>query len=258
MKHFRGRELIGREYYRSLRHIKSLKDKQTRELSREFRVTGEVAILHKIVEGNLRLVITIARRIADNHPDFDDIVAEGNVGLMKAAEQYDPDMGVRFNSFATWWIRQAILSFLQNNEPRPVNKRIQGSAARQFKILTDKLHRQPTAEELAETLKCSTALAETLIASMGMQLVPLHQIPATENTHNIAYDPFGGPGISRDDIMKRLTDFEKIVVAARLRSIPEHDLVDVVDIKKGELNLAVAKTTRKAKGIYQQLLNVQV
>ena len=69
---------------------------------------GDDRARKKLVEKNLRLVVSVAKRYRGMGLPFEDLIQEGNVGLMKAVEKFDPDRGWRFSTYATWWIRQAV------------------------------------------------------------------------------------------------------------------------------------------------------
>lgn len=75
---------------------------------------GNKAAMHKMVEGNLRLVVKIARRYTNRGLAYLDIIEEGNLGLMHAIEKYEPERGFRFSTYATWWIRQSIERAIMN------------------------------------------------------------------------------------------------------------------------------------------------
>jgi RNA polymerase primary sigma factor len=69
---------------------------------------GDQKARQRLIEKNLRLVVSVAKKYRGYGLPFEDLIQEGNVGLMKAVEKFDPDRGFRFSTYATWWIRQAV------------------------------------------------------------------------------------------------------------------------------------------------------
>ncbi|MBT6079589.1 MAG: sigma-70 family RNA polymerase sigma factor, partial [Gammaproteobacteria bacterium] len=69
---------------------------------------GDIDARNRLIESNLRLVVSIARRYQNQGVSFMDLVEEGNLGLMRAVEKFDPELGFRFSTYATWWIRQSV------------------------------------------------------------------------------------------------------------------------------------------------------
>ena len=117
---------------------------------------GDETARSKLIEKNLRLVIPIAKTYRGMGLSFGDLIQEGNIGLMRAADKFDPEKGFRFSTYATWWIRQAIQRAVADKGrtirvPVHMGEKIR-KMARTYNELSVQLEREPTDEEVAEEL----------------------------------------------------------------------------------------------------------
>ena len=117
---------------------------------------GDETARSKLIERNLRLVIPVAKKYRGMGLPFGDLIQEGNIGLMRAADKFDPDKGFRFSTYATWWIRQAIQRAVADKGrtirvPVHMGEKLR-KMARAYSELSTELEREPTDEEVAERL----------------------------------------------------------------------------------------------------------
>ena len=107
-------------YLKDIRKIKVMTPERERELSKLITsgtlTENEIKAINKeLLEGNLRFVITVAKQYQNQGLDFPDLIAEGNLGLMKAINNFDWSKNLRFISYAVWWVKQSILQSLNDN-----------------------------------------------------------------------------------------------------------------------------------------------
>jgi len=117
---------------------------------------GDESARKRMIESNLRLVVKISRRYMNRGLAFLDLIEEGNLGLIRAVEKFDPERGFRFSTYATWWIRQTIERAIMNQTrtirlPIHVVKEI-NTYLRAARSLAQKLDHEPSAEEIAQLL----------------------------------------------------------------------------------------------------------
>jgi len=196
-------------YLREVGRHPLLTREQEQEHASRLRRDADPAAREHLILGNLRLVVSIAREYAGRGPDLTDLIAEGNLGLLHAVDKFDPRRGVRFGTYATWWIRRAIRRAV-NSSARTI--RIPAymvetvARAKQTQVaLRDRLGREPTMAEVAEQLKLSgagarflqralaaetTSLYEDLTdaAQSGMSLAAVLAAPDSEQPERVVFD----------------------------------------------------------------------
>ena len=130
-------------------------------------VAGDPEAMHELVKRNLRFVISVAKKYQNRGLALSDLIGEGNVGLLTAARKFDPDQGVKFISYAVWWIRQSILAALarQGRTVRvPLNRTADLSRiVRSAQTLRQELEREPTPEELANATGLTVDVVQSLV-----------------------------------------------------------------------------------------------
>ena len=147
-------------YFGDIGKIPLLTREEERALARRARA-GERDAVRRLAEANLRFVVSIAKNYRGRGMPMPDLINEGNVGLMKAIQHFDPERGVRFISYAVWWIRQSITESLQEyrtmvhvpaNRVEDANRRLRAEQA-----LAQKLGHSPSHAELAQSLGATRA-----------------------------------------------------------------------------------------------------
>src|SRR5215212_9064418 len=134
---------------------KLLTHREEKKLSRRARA-GDERDQENLIQKNLRLVVSVAKRYRNYGLPLEDLIQEGNIGLMRAVERYDPDRGFRFSTYATWWIRQAVGRAVSDKGrtirlPVHIGERLR-KVGRADVDLTAELGRAPADEEVAERL----------------------------------------------------------------------------------------------------------
>jgi len=161
----RGLDSLGR-YLREIRRIPLLTLEQERALARRAK-NGDQEALDELVRHNLRFVVTVAKQYSKSGVPFEDLINEGNLGLIRGARRFDVDRGFRFISYAVWWIRQAILQYLGEHSRTvrvPLNKSaVLNRITRESQRLGQVLGRDPSKDEIAKRIGVSAAVVEQVL-----------------------------------------------------------------------------------------------
>ena len=155
-----------RLYLREIGKIPLLSAEEEMDLARRI-VEGDKKAKDKMAEANMRLVVSIAKRYSGRGLDFLDLIQEGNTGLLRAVEKFDPDKGFKFSTYATWWIRQAITRAIAD-QARTIRIPVHmvetiNKLLRTQRRMTQELNREPTIEELSKELDMEPEKIEYVI-----------------------------------------------------------------------------------------------
>ena len=155
-----------RLYLREIGKIPLLSSEEEMDLARRI-VEGDKKAKDKMAEANMRLVVSIAKRYSGRGLDFLDLIQEGNTGLLRAVEKFDPDKGFKFSTYATWWIRQAITRAIAD-QARTIRIPVHmvetiNKLLRTQRRMTQELNREPTIEELSKELDMEPEKIEYVI-----------------------------------------------------------------------------------------------
>ena len=163
-------ELIN-QYLKKISKIPLLSPEEEKKLARKAK-EGDEKALKKLVESNLRFVVSVAKQYIGYGLPFSELIAAGNLGLLEAAKRFDPERGVKFISYAVWWIRQAIMQALSQQTgavriPLKQSHLISRIGAI-YSELSKELEREPTPEEIAHHLS-KEMIAKDLTKELGRE-----------------------------------------------------------------------------------------
>lgn len=155
-----------RLYLREIGKIPLLNAEEELALAKRV-VAGDKAAKDKMAEANMRLVVSIAKRYVGRGLDLLDLIQEGNTGLLRAVEKFDPDKGFKFSTYATWWIRQAITRAIAD-QARTIRIPVHmvetiNKLLRTQRRLTQELNREPTNEEIAVAMEIDVDKVEHIM-----------------------------------------------------------------------------------------------
>lgn len=185
---------------------------------------GDVNAKNRMIESNLRLVVKIARRYVRSGMPILDLIEEGNLGLIRAVEKFDPELGFRFSTYGAWWIQQTIERAIMSQNrtirlPVHIVKKL-NSCLRVSRELAKDLDHEPTAEEIAQKMQKPIEEIENIL-SLNEKVVSI-DTPISEDINKPLLDYIGSPG----------TDPLQHAIANNLKQHIEHWLAKLTTMQK--------------------------
>ncbi len=184
---------------------------------------GDMKSLERLVKANLRFVVSVAKQYQNQGLTLPDLINEGNLGLIKAAQRFDETRGFKFISYAVWWIRQSILQALaeQSRIVRlPLNKvGLTNRINKAFSQLEQEYEREPTAEELAELLEIEADEVSSTIG-IGARHVSM-DAPFAEGEENTLVDVLINPNAEKTDLKVDFDESLKTEIERSLNTLTE-------------------------------------
>jgi RNA polymerase primary sigma factor len=216
------REILD-QYLHEVSRTPLLTPEQEIAVARKARAGDEEA-MQELAQRNLRFVISVAKKYQNRGLALVDLIGEGNLGLLTAARKFDPDHGVKFISYAVWWIRQAILASIARHGRTvrvPLNRTADLSRIiRASEALRQDLQREPTPEEIAAVVKLSVDVVQSLAALNTAEVrldAPLDPEGDRSLVDRFVVDEYSG---TEDEVMDQFLVEE---IDAALRTLPPRD-----------------------------------
>ncbi|HEC04467.1 MAG TPA: RNA polymerase sigma factor RpoD/SigA [Phycisphaerales bacterium] len=185
-----------KEYLREIDEASLLTKEQEQELGRLIMQEGDQWAREQLVRSNLRLVVNIAKKYGDRGMSLGDLIEEGNLGLIRAVDYFDPERGVRFSTYAAWWIKQSIKrALLENVQPVHIPTYMV-SLINQWRHTVSELEstlgRRPTVEEMSEIMQLPMRKAKVI-----------HRVVDVLSS---AGESYGGDDVDEDQMLEAILE----------------------------------------------------
>jgi RNA polymerase primary sigma factor len=201
-------------YLRQIHEVPLLTADEEKELARRIIHQSDMAARERMVRANLRLVVNIAKHYSNRGMHLMDLIEEGNIGLLKAVEGFDPENGARFSTYASWWIKQAIKRALIN-AVQPIHipaymVELMTRFRMGMRALEDKLGRMPNTDELAEFMQVPAKKVRIIKKAVKAFNSPTQFGGGDEDMtmEGVVADP---NGITPDDLVQHNDDLTQLV-----------------------------------------------
>src|ERR1041385_7075973 len=210
------------KYLQEIGRVDLITAQEEVELAQKIR-QGDPAALTKMVNANLRFVVSVSKQYQNQGLSLPDLINEGNLGLIKAAQRFDETRGFKFISYAVWWIRQSILQALaeQSRIVRlPLNKvGLTNRIQKAYSQLEQEYEREPSAEELATILEIDI---EEVSATLGISSRHVSvDTPLAEGEDNTLLDVLENPNAEKTDNALDHTESLKVEIERSLKALTE-------------------------------------
>ncbi len=216
------------KYLQEIGKVELISPEEEVKLARRIK-QGDQSALDKLTKANLRFVVSVSKQYQNQGLSLPDLINEGNLGLIKAAQRFDETRGFKFISYAVWWIRQSILQALAEQARivrLPLNKvGLTNKIQKAFSLLEQQFEREPSADEIAELLELEI---EEVTATLGSSARHISvDTPLSEGEDNTLIDVMENPNADRAETniehnesltqeiersMKSLTERQKEVI----------------------------------------------
>lgn len=250
---------VNRRYFREIAQTPLLTREEEQTLARKAR-RGDPAAIHRLVTANLRLVVKIAAHYVGNGLPLADLVAEGNTGLMKAAEHYRPGTGAKFSSYAAFWIKQRIRKALTNQSrvirlPASMTERL-SRMERVRRTMEQQLSEPVTDQILAMAMK-TTAFTITHLCMLNKPPVPLDAPSGDDDDRNLSDMLADTTAHSAFEAMNRREVLESVMRAIADLPPREREIIKCRFGLNGRERMTLKQTGRRFRLTRERIRQIQ-